>query len=350
MTRFGVIILCMLSFSVKAEQLRLLPSLETEVSSLRIFASADYTSIAPVLIAFQNLYPSIRIYYTEFGTRALYKRFLETHPNNPDLVLSSAMDLQFKLVNDGFAQSYSPQAFAATPDWSRWRNEIFGFTYEPAVIAINNELLAEDPLPKNRAELLDLIRRNSDYVRGRIGTYDITNAGVGYLAWSHDRQQSGTYGRMLESFGAHQTKVFPRSSLMLKALTEGEIMIAYNILGSYAHAWAKTHPEISVILPSDYTALIMRSAFIPKKATNPIDAKRFLDFLLSREGQQILADYSSFYPIHEDVTGETTAKSLRRTTRSPLRPNPLGLPLLIHTDQHSRKTPLEERRRSIGGD
>ncbi|WP_243633818.1 ABC transporter substrate-binding protein [Motiliproteus coralliicola] len=341
------VVLMISSTRAQAEVLHELRPLGREQSVLRIYGAADFPVIKPFFDAFRERYPGVRIRYSEFGTRNLYQRFLERYPDTPDLMLSSAMDLQVKLVNDGYAQPYRSPETAALPAWANWRDEIFGFTYEPAVIAINRQRMPGDQLPRNRAELLDLIRRHSDKLRGRIGTFDIAQVGVGYLTWSYDSRQSASYGRMLESFGSHQARLFPSSAAMLQALTDGEITVAYNLLGSYSHAWAKRHPEIQVVLPSDYTTLVMRTAFIPDNAANPTDAKRLLDFLLSREGQQLLADRSSLYPIREDITGETTASALRRDRRSPLRHIPLGPSLLIQTDQASRRALLEQWRRAM---
>ncbi len=320
----------------------MLPAQQQPASSLRIYGAADYPAIAPLFEQFQQRHPRIAIVYTELNTRVLYQRFLAEQPRSPDLVLSSAMDLQIKLVNDGYAQPHQSAQTEALPGWARWRNEIFGFTYEPAVIAINSGFLVDERLPRSRSELLSLIRRKGGQVQGRIGTFDIERVGVGYLTWAHDRQQSGSYGRMLESFGTHQARRFPSSASMLKALADGEIVIAYNLLGSYALAWAKQYPVISVIMPEDYTALVMRSAFIPKRAKNLQNARLFLNHLLSLEGQQLLADRSNLFPIRDEVTGNQTAHSLRQSTRSRFQPIPLGLSLMVHTDRAKRRLILDE--------
>ncbi|WP_372741692.1 ABC transporter substrate-binding protein [Neptunomonas sp.] len=325
-----------------AETLHSLPALEQPESRLQIYGAADYPAIAPLMAQFQKRNPRVSIDYTEFNTRVLYLRFLEEQPSSVDLVLSSAMDLQIKLINDGYAQPHQSMETDALPRWANWRNEIFGFTYEPAVIAINRDFLEGESLPRSRSELLSLIRRKGDLVKGRIGTFDIERVGVGYLTWAHDRQQSGSYGRMLESFGTHHARRFPSSSSMLEALASGEIVIAYNLLGSYALAWAKQYPVISVIMPEDYTVLVMRSAFIPKRAENLQNARLFLNYLLSREGQQLLANRSSLFPIRDDVTGEQTAHNLRRSSQSRFQPIPLGLSLLVHTDKAKRRLILDE--------
>ncbi|MBN0988320.1 ABC transporter substrate-binding protein [Amphritea pacifica] len=336
------LVLMICNVPLQAETLYDLPASEQPASQLRIYGAADYPAIAAVLQQFQKKYPRISVHYTEFNTRVLYQRFLEEQPHSVDLVLSSAMDLQIKLVNDGYAQPHLSLETERLPRWANWRNEIFGFTYEPAVIAINSDVIKGEDLPRSRSELLSLIRRKSDLVKGRIGTFDIERVGVGYLTWANDRKQSGSYGRLLESFGTHQARRFPSSSSMLKALASGEIVIAYNLMGSYALAAAKKNPVIKVIMPEDYTALVMRSAFIPRKAQNLHNARLFLNYLLSLEGQQLLADRASLFPIRDDVTGMQTAHTLLSSSQGRFQPIPLGLALLVHTDQAKRRLILDE--------
>ena len=71
------------------------------------------------------------------------------------------------------------------------------------------------------AELIDLIRRKGDQVRGRIGTFDIERVGIGYLVWSHDNQRTASNGRLLELFATQEARLFTSSAAMLRALVRG---------------------------------------------------------------------------------------------------------------------------------
>ncbi|WP_417545456.1 extracellular solute-binding protein [Marinobacter sp.] len=337
-----VLLLVLWASPVVSEEVFHLPAIGDEATLLQLYAAADFPVFEPVLAEFQKRHPDVAIRYSEFNTRVLYESYLERLPRSPDLILSSAMDLQIKLVNDGHARTHRSDETQALPMWAKWRNEIFGFTYEPVVIAINNKFLSEDQQPATRSELLDLIRQESDRLMGRIGTFDIENVGVGYLTWAHDRQQSGSYGRLLEAFGTNRARRFPSSSSMLRNVNGGEILIAYNVLGSYAKSWAELYPNVSVVMPDDYTALIMRSAFIPKRAPNPEIAHLFLDFLLSVDGQQLLADEADLFPIREEVVGELPAHSLNQQPDTRFQPIPLSLSLLMYTDQAKRRLIFEE--------
>lgn len=325
---------------VHAKTPLIFPAQSENKSVLKIYGGADKMEIAPFLSAFQKKYPFVQIDYYELSTFGVYREFLADYKDPPDILLSSAMNLQVKLVNDGYAQSYNSEQTSKLPDWAKWRNEVFGFTYETAVIAFNKNFLGDEAAPSSRNELLELIRRRSEEIRGRIGIYDITQVGIGYLLWAHDREQSSSYGRMLESFGAHYTRVFRRSANILKALAEDELYIGYNILSSYARTWAALNPNIIVVQPQDYTSVIMRSAIIPKNAKNVIGARRFVDYLLSTQGQTDMANLTNFDPINNEV--RTKQKHLLDIAEGQLRPVPLGIEILVIDDQMKRQIIVQE--------
>ena len=54
---------------------------------------------------------------------------------------------------------------AAASAHARWRDEVFGFTFEPAVIVYNKRLVPPEDVPHTRDELADLLRRDSRGLR-----------------------------------------------------------------------------------------------------------------------------------------------------------------------------------------
>ncbi|MGB0204730.1 MAG: ABC transporter substrate-binding protein [Neptuniibacter sp.] len=319
----------------------------TQNRVLTINGAADYPEVKPLLEEFHKQYPEITVNYTEYSTKDLFLEVSSKQGTSADIVMSSAMDLQIKLVNDGLAQKFTSSETKSLPAWASWRNEIYGYSYEPATISINKTYFKNTSIPKSRADLLSSIRKRPEVFTGKIGTFDITRVGVGYLLWAYDSQQTGSYGRILESFGAHQVRMFPSSASMLSELASGQIGIAYNVLGSYSNSWAQAHPDIEVILPNDYTTVLMRSLFIPKSAKNSADARTFINYLLSEDGQKTLAEKSSLYPIREGLAEDGDVKSLRVSVRGPLRPIPLGLPLLVLNDKMKKELLYDEWERAL---
>ncbi len=106
-----------------------------------VYASTDLKVAQPLIAAFEARYPGIRVHYQDLNTIELNQRFLaETAAlggKRPapdaafaDVLWSTAMDLQIKLVNDGHAQRYASPERAGLPGWAVWRDEAWGTTFE----------------------------------------------------------------------------------------------------------------------------------------------------------------------------------------------------------------------------
>ena len=215
--------------------------------TLTIYSSTDTERLVTIIDAFQRLHPDVRIAYHLLDTREIYKRATaEIDDGKPgaDLLLSSAMDLQVKLVNDGYATTY-------------------------------------------------------------------------------------------------------RSAAMIDKVASGEALIAYNVLGSYARARARDNPDLGITIPRDYCLVMSRIAVITRTARNPRAAGWFIDFLLSRPGQQLIANAASLYSLRNDIQGAATAARLRQEAQGPLIPIHLGPGLLVYLDKLKRQDFLARWRRAM---
>ena len=70
-----------------------------------------------------------------------------------DIVISSAMDLQTKLANDGLAREHISPTTQNQPDWAVWNDMVYAFTQEPAGFVISNALFDGLPIPQNRPKI-----------------------------------------------------------------------------------------------------------------------------------------------------------------------------------------------------
>ena len=86
----------------------------------------------------------------------------------------------------------------------------------------------------------------------------------------------------------------PTTAEILDHIARGEAAIGYNVLGSYALVRAMENPHIGIVLPSDYTLILSRIAFINRQAPHPEEARIWMDYLLSRRGQSVLNDTGLF--------------------------------------------------------
>lgn len=321
--------------AVEIEDRRSYPALQDSgaAATLHIIGTTEAEVMEGLIRAYRTRHRDIAVVYHQATSRSVYQAVEqdETVDGSPyDLAISSAMDLQIKLVNDGRARRHLSTATARLPRWATWRERIFGFTREPAVMIYNRQAFAEIEVPQSRFELLNLLRRAPGLFKGRIATYDPNVSGLGFLFATQDSLQSDTYWRLMEIFGNLSAELSCCSSEMLGRVASGEIALAYNVLGSYAQAERDAGAPIGIVLPRDYTLLMVRTALIPERSDNAAAAGDFIDFLVSEEGQRLIAHEAFLSPaLPEGDDG----------TLIPIR---LGPGLLVYLDALKRRAFLEE--------
>lgn len=309
---------------------------------VRIYANADRAEMLPVIAAFGRRYPGIAVHYADLGSTELYRRFVtETRGRRPsaDLVWSSAMDLQVKLINDGFAQGYASPEKPALPAAAVWKNMGFGVTAEPIGIVYNRRLVPPARVPRSHAALETLLRQQRRAFTGRVTTFDPARSNVGYLYLSEDLAATRDTRALLAAIAATRPVLSATTGQMLRGVAEGRQAIAYNVIGSYALEQARTDPRIGVAFPQDYTIVTSRIAFVARDAAHPAAAKLFLDFLLSHSGQTLLAQ-RSLWPVRTDVRA-------RRLPAGQARPIRVGPQLLVNLDRVKRQRFLRDWRATL---
>ncbi len=305
-----------------------------------VYSTTDTAIFDPVIADFGKLHPDIKLNYVELDAQPLFERFVnERRSGQPtaDIVLSSAMDLQVKLVNDGYAQKHRSANSDALPTWAKWRNEIFGLTFEPVVMVANPALFAGGDMPQTRFDLVLALRRNPAFWNRRIGTYNITKSSVGYLLAAQDIRQSSEFGALIEAMGEAKVKTYQNVSVLIDDIAAGKVALGYNVLGSYAQRRVAQGAKIEIIFPEDYTLAIVRSAFVAKEAPNPASAHVFLEYLMSIRGQRILTTRSHLAAVREEVRGPLASLDIRGAAVGPLRPIVIGPGLITYLDKQKRE-------------
>ncbi|MPR11294.1 ABC transporter substrate-binding protein [Microvirga tunisiensis] len=322
-----------------------------EHSVITIHAATDLAAMKPLIQDFQVLMPTVSIEYNEYVTNDLFaaaQKACAAGESPMDVILSSSVDQLVALVNRGCALTFRSPQTAQLPSWAKWRDEVFGFTIEPAVIVYNKALVPPEDIPRTRGELLDLLRAKPERYDGKIGSYDITQSGIGYLFASYDARTSSTYGRLLEAFGRAHAVTHCCTSDVLADLAAGRIALGYNLLGSYAYGALKAGAPIGIVIPRDYNLVLIRAVLIPVGRHRPAAAQRFVDYLLSERGQRVGREASFFFgaetPLPPEVDGPMTL-SMGGT----FNPVTIGPELLVVQDRARRARFLEEWRRSMRG-
>ncbi|MCZ0960941.1 ABC transporter substrate-binding protein [Paracoccus benzoatiresistens] len=320
---------------------------------LTIYSSLDNHLAAPLIAGFQAQNPDVTVRYEELLTGELNDRIIrETDAGQPtaDFAFSSAMDLQIKLANDGYAQPAVTSDSAGWPRWANWRDTAYALTFEPAVLVYHRPAFRDRPPPSSRFELVDWLAHGGAAVQGRVGTYDIERSAVGYLFLARDQEHFPDIWSVIAAMGRAGVQQFTTSQQILERVGDGRLLIGYNILGSYAADWARDHPHVGMVLPRDFTVVVSRVGLVPRAAARSDLGTRFLGFFMSRAGQTILAEELRLPAVSLEVADENSARAMQAALGAQLRPVPVSPGLLVYLDQAKRARLIQRWRGAIRGD
>jgi iron(III) transport system substrate-binding protein len=299
-----------------------------------ILSAIDTNKVSTLLADFRRLYPRIRLRYVESSAQQVYEQAREEARRGrgtADLLWSSGMDLQIKLVNDGLTQRYVSPERDHIPRWGNWKNQAWATTAEPITFVYNRDLVPDSEMPKGHAALIHYLEAHPAPTRIRLATYSLPQSAVGYLYITQDEQASHDIWRLVRAMGQNGALFFSHAEEILAAVASGRAAIGYNIIGSYALGQVQRNPKLGMVFPRDYTLLMSRIAVIPAQARHPNAAKVFLDFLLSRRGQSHLVE-QDMPSIRDDISGPAELAP----SGIPVRAIRVGPSLLVTQDKLTR--------------
>lgn len=299
---------------------------KSEKQVLRIISTADIDVFEPIITAFQNQYPNTKVVYDVASSTQLMAAIYDEGATY-DLAISSAMDLQTKLANDGFAKTHISEFTRDLPAWANWRDQVFAFTQEPAVLVLSEEAFKDIAVPTSREELIDLLRSNPSIFDGKVGTYDVRESGLGYLFATQDSRNTDSFWRLTEIMGRLNTKLYCCSGAMIDDVASGHLAIAYNVLGSYANSKLVDTPGIRIIEMDDFVSVMLRTALIPTNARNIGASGLMIDFLSQIHRQPQLLEQISLPSLVVDVENDPAR----------VRPIRIGPGLLVFLDRMRRE-------------
>jgi iron(III) transport system substrate-binding protein len=255
-------------------------------------------ALRPVTEAFQKKYPFIRMTFWRADSEVIAAKVAaETRANNAVGDVIEGTGIGELAVREGIAQPAWSTEIAAIPErlrdprglWAPTRMSYFAIAY-------NTRLVPPAGAPKTYEDLLD------PKWKDRMAWPALTSIGAPLfvtnlrLAWGEAKAMAylkELATQNITNFGAGN----PRT--LVDPVIAGEYPIALQI---FAHhpliSAAKGAPVTSQLLPP--VASAAATIVVPKDVRHPNAALLLMDFLLSRDGQQILAS-SEYLPVRDDV-------------------------------------------------
>jgi iron(III) transport system substrate-binding protein len=314
---------------------------------VRVFSTTDQPVVRPLIDDFERRHPGLRVDYVQLGSIELVARFLAEGGRGADVLWSSAIDQQIKLVNDGHAARHVSVHASPLPRWAIWKHEAYATTFEPVGWVYHRRLLAEADVPRSHVALAALLSGDPARFRGRVATYDIERAGLGFLIAAQDAMASPRAWELVRALGRCRAELHADTQGMLDSVAAGRTLMACNVIGTYADAFARREPQLATVYPSDYTLVASRVAFVARHAPNPGGARLWLDHLLSPDGQRVLGEQCHLYPVLGGPGQPRSAASLGLQLGRSARPIALGPGLLAHLDRSKHQAFLKRWRREF---
>src|SRR5205085_5680695 len=89
-----------------------------------IYSALDTKAAQPLIKDFNAVYPNIKVEYNDMNSTEMYNRYIAevaAGQGGADVMWSSAMDLQVKLVDEGKAMSYRSPEAGKLPSWAVYK-------------------------------------------------------------------------------------------------------------------------------------------------------------------------------------------------------------------------------------
>ncbi len=245
--------------------------------------------------------------------------------NSPaDVVYTENSPALEYLQGKGLLAPVAPSTLARTPSmYNSPRGDWLGVSARVSVLIYNPGLINASELPAHVAELAD--PKYSGKLAFAAGETDFQPIVTSYARTYGEAAALKWLEAIKSNAGSH---VYPDNETIADEVNRGAV--AFGVVNQYY--WYRMKAELGASnVPSKITyfaphdpgyVLDISSAGILKSSKHKADAQKFLAFIVSKQGQEIIAHSISFeYPIDDGVT--TTAPE---TPFDQLQPNPITIP------------------------
>ncbi|MEK7439440.1 MAG: extracellular solute-binding protein [Chloroflexota bacterium] len=270
--------------------------------SLVIYSGRSEALIKPVIEKFKAKYPAVTVALKAGSNSELANALIEetANPQADVFVATELMTLQ-SLADKGVFEGYKSANLKDVSSQYQHPDGLWtGLTLRARVIMYNTDLVKADDAPKS---IFDL---TNPKWKGQIAAAGSANGSL-QAQVAEMRQLLGDEKaqKWLTDLKANEVKFFGGHTDVRKAVGAGEFKIGL-VNHYYYHLQVAEKSKVAVIYPDqgkEELGLIVNAtgAGLIKGAKNLNNAKAFVDYLLSAEGQEIFAQLNYEYPLRKDA-------------------------------------------------
>ncbi len=230
------------------------------------------------------------------GSGVLFRR-VASEAGNPQADVVWGVSTALLKQNAKYFQPYAAKGRDAVPTEYRDANDLWiGTNLQVVTITQNTKAIPTGQGPKSWTDLLD------PKWKGKIAYTDPANSGFSYAAatlllglWGDDDAAWKKLSTLLAN-----TKVLNRSTLVFDGVGSGEYPLGISL--EYAgYLWAHNGAPVEVIYPADGTTALAEGAAVLKGAPDLQPAHALVDYLASKETQEMLLRATFRRPARQDI-------------------------------------------------
>ena len=272
-------------------------------ASLAWYTSTSIEDITRLFDAFNKKYPFIKTEFFNAGSARVFNRILNEARAGKvffDLVAVRGVETQ-QLVNGGFLQPYrSPESAAYPPGFKDAKGYWVDYFDAYNIIAYNTKLVSKDQAPQSWEDLLEPRWKSKIAMDEEMYSWYAAMAS----AWGRERAQ-----RYMKALAKQDIQLRSGQTLIAQLMAAGEFYMGMAL----AHRIEKMKEQgapVEWVATLDPVTVSLHPIGVAAKGPHPNAAKLFIDFVLSKEGQQLVLTIGRT-PSRPGIDTKMQAKNLK---------------------------------------
>ena len=288
------------SFVLAAVVLGVGPAVAGEVV---LYSSNSVDAINAVTEEFNKKYPDIKISSVRGSTGAMMQRIkAEAGAPKADIFWSGGFSV-LRIYKEFFEPYQSPETAGVQAGYKDATGLWSGTNAHVMVIMVNKRALKGDPMPKTWSDLAH------PRWKDRLVVSDPEKTSSSFATLYGIEQSLGK--EPLKGIARNAT-ITSTASQVFDGVAKGEFAVGMTMEYAAQEYVSGGNKDIEIVYPSEGTYIAPEGMALVKKSPNPAEAKKFYDFLASKQAQEMLVKKFFRRPIRDDV--DTTAVGLPSTT------------------------------------
>ena len=268
-----------------------------------LYSSNTVDAINAVTEEFNKKYPDIKISSVRGSTGAMMQRIkAEAGAPKADIFWSGGFSV-LRLYKEYFEPYQSPEYSGLQAAYKDPANLWAGTNAHVMVIMVNKRALKGDPMPKTWSDLAN--PRWKD--RLVVSDPEKTSSSLATL-WGIEQ----SIGKEPLKGIARNATITSTASQVFDGVAKGEFAVGMTMEYAAQEYVAGGNKDIEIVYPTEGTYIAPEGMALVKGSPNPKDAKKFYDFLASKQAQEMLVAKFFRRPIRDDV--DTTKVGLPRAS------------------------------------